>query len=90
MSSDGIVWATAVYRMRHPGVLEVTEQGCEDAQQVPVVMTQAKPTTRGLVSTPWTAPPGSTWEEDEPGVWWIQVYRLAVTGSGTSQPVSNL
>ena len=77
------MWATAVYRPASPGVLEVTEEGREDAEEVPVVMTQDKPTTRGLVSTRWTAPPGSRWEEDG-RAWWITVYRT--DGQGHRSP----
>lgn len=83
--SDGIVWATAEYRVSLPGVLIITEDGgvpCE----ITYPHARDVPTTRALTGTAWAAAPGGTWNEGKPGSWRIRVYRHGTPGELLPEP----
>jgi hypothetical protein len=74
--SDGVIWATAVYDYaRRPGMLTVTQDSDRIERLVPVQMGAPEPRRIALAPTPWTAPPGSEWQQGETGSWSIRVYR---------------
>lgn len=75
MSGNVTVWATAVYDVTRPGVMVVTEDRDKIGRIVPVQMATLQPRRIALVSTPYRAPQGSTWEETRPGVFVIPVCR---------------
>ena len=71
--SDGIVWATAHYRLADPGVMHVTGDDVDEHADIPVGLGE-KPTTRALAVTRWTGTPGQQWHEWD-GTWTVRVYR---------------
>ena len=75
VSSAAVIWATATYDVTRPGVMVVTEDRDKIERIVPVQMTTLQPRRIALVSTPYRAPRGSSWEETRPGVFVIPVCR---------------
>ena len=74
MSGDGIVWATAVYRVGAPGIMHVTGDGVDEDADIQVGLGE-KPTTRAVTATAWTVTPGQQWRETGDGAWETGVYR---------------
>lgn len=75
MSDAPAIWATAVYDVNRPGVMVVTEDRDKIGRIVPIQVSTLNPRRIALVSTPYRAPKGSSWEETRPGIFVIPVYR---------------
>ena len=58
--SGAIVWATAVYRSDKPGEITVTALATGIPETVAYQHAGPAPNKRALVTTRWTAAPGST------------------------------
>ena len=75
MSDTAVIWATAVYNVNRPCIMLVTEDRDKIERIVPIQVSTLNPRRIALVSTPYRAPKGSSWEETRPGVYVIPVYR---------------